>query len=85
MWYAIRSSLLAHPLTPFSGKTAVAVALAHIFGFGHTQSDDVQAKKPAPVFIKNVTKLLEKQDVVIADKFISSSIIFLGPRLTFSL
>ena len=56
----------------FSGKTAVAVALAHIFGFGHTQSDDVQAKKPAPAFIRNVTKLLEKKDVVIADKFVSS-------------
>ncbi|KAJ7255821.1 RNA ligase-domain-containing protein [Mycena haematopus] len=53
---------------PGCGKTAVAVALAHIFGFGHTQSDDVKAKKPAPVFIKNVTDLLKKHDVVIADK-----------------
>lgn len=67
----------------FSGKTAVAVALAHIFGFGHTQSDDVQAKKPAPVFIRNVTKLLEKKDVVIADKFVPS---FFPPyrRIVFS-
>jgi hypothetical protein len=42
----------------------------HIFGFGHTQSDDVRAKKPAPVFIKNVLGLLAKKgvDVVIADK-----------------
>ena len=55
----------------FSGKTAVAVALAHIFGFGHTESDDVQGKKPPPVFIKNVTKLLEKKDMVITDKFVS--------------
>ncbi|KAJ7696944.1 RNA ligase-domain-containing protein [Mycena rosella] len=53
---------------PGCGKTAVAVALAYIFGFGHTQSDDVRAKKPAPVFIKNVTGLLTKYDVVIADK-----------------
>lgn len=59
------------------------MALAHIFGFGHTQSDDVQAKKPAPVFIRNVTKLLEKKDVVIADKFVSS---FFPPyrRIVFS-
>ncbi|KAF7360654.1 tRNA ligase [Mycena venus] len=53
---------------PGCGKTAVAVALSHIFGFGHAQSDDVNAKKPAPIFIKNVTDLLKKHDVVIADK-----------------
>jgi tRNA ligase len=39
-----------------------------MFGFGHTQSDNVKAKKAAPVFIKNVTTLLGKKDVVIADK-----------------
>jgi len=53
------------------GKTAVSVALAHIFGFGHTQSDDVHVKKPAPVFIRNVKSLLESYDVVIADKYVS--------------
>ncbi|KAG7449651.1 uncharacterized protein BT62DRAFT_985206 [Guyanagaster necrorhizus] len=53
---------------PGCGKTTVAVALAHIFGFGHTQSDDVRVKKAAPVFLKNVTSLLGKYDVVIADK-----------------
>lgn len=52
----------------FSGKTTVALALANIFGFGHTQSDDVSAKKPAPIFVKNVQNLLQKHDVVIADK-----------------
>ncbi|KAF8893696.1 RNA ligase-domain-containing protein [Gymnopilus junonius] len=53
---------------PGCGKTAVSVALSHIFGFGHTQSDDVHVKKAAPVFIKNVIELLDKNDVVIADK-----------------
>ncbi|CAK5279331.1 unnamed protein product [Mycena citricolor] len=53
---------------PGSGKTAVAVALTHIFGFGHTQSDDVKAKKAAPIFLKNVNALLTTHDVVIADK-----------------
>jgi len=88
MWYVICYAFVAHTLTRLSGKTAVSVALAHIFGFGHTQSDDVQAKKPAPVFIKNVVKLLERKDVVIADKFVPSSysiIIFLRLRLTCSL
>ncbi|KAJ7641222.1 RNA ligase [Roridomyces roridus] len=53
---------------PGCGKTAVSVALSHIFGFGHTQSDDVLSKKAAPVFVKNVTDLLKTHDVVIADK-----------------
>ena len=53
------------------GKTSVSVALAHIFGFGHTQSDDITAKNKkarAPVFIKKVVDLLDKHNVVIADK-----------------
>ncbi|KAF8132467.1 RNA ligase-domain-containing protein [Boletus edulis] len=53
---------------PGCGKTAVSIALAHLFEFGHTQSDDVQAKKPAPTFLKNVIDLLKQHDVVIADK-----------------
>jgi tRNA ligase len=55
-------------LTSEIGKTSVAVALSHIFGFGHTQSDDIKAKKAAPVFIKNVVRSLANHDVVIADK-----------------
>lgn len=51
-----------------SGKTAVSVALKHLFGFGHVQSDDIQAKKPAPLFLKNVADELKTHDVVIADK-----------------
>jgi tRNA ligase len=60
-----------------SGKTTVSVALAHIFGFGHTQSDDVKQKKAAPVFIKNVTQLLKAHKIVIADKYVLR---FLFPR-----
>ena len=50
------------------GKTTISVALAHLFGFGHTQSDDVGGKKPGPQFVKNVVNLLKNHDVVIADK-----------------
>ncbi|GJJ07053.1 hypothetical protein Clacol_001252 [Clathrus columnatus] len=53
---------------PGCGKTSIAVALKHLFNFGHTQSDDVKAKRPAPIFLKNVADLLRKHDVVIADK-----------------
>lgn len=53
------------------GKTSVSVALVHLFGFGHTQSDDVKSKKSAPQFIKNVKGLLKQHDVVIADKCVN--------------
>lgn len=51
-----------------TGKTAVAVALSHVFGFGHTQSDDIKQKKAAPVFVKNVASLIQEHDVVFADR-----------------
>ncbi|QRW07501.1 tRNA ligase [Ceratobasidium sp. AG-Ba] len=49
-------------------KTAVAIALKHLFDFGHTQSDDVKQKKTGPQFVKNVMDLLKKNDVVFADR-----------------
>lgn len=51
-----------------AGKTAIAVALTSLFGFAHTQSDDVKEKKSAKHFESNVAKLLEKELVVIADR-----------------
>ncbi|KAF9447346.1 hypothetical protein P691DRAFT_802577 [Macrolepiota fuliginosa MF-IS2] len=53
---------------PGCGKTSVGIALTHLFGFGHTQSDNIKAKKAAPAFLKNVGNLLVKHDIVIADK-----------------
>lgn len=53
---------------PGVGKTTISVALTHLFGFGHTQSDDVPGKKSGPQFVKNVVNLLKTHDVVIADK-----------------
>jgi tRNA ligase len=50
------------------GKTSVSVAIEHLFGFGHTQSDDAHANGDAPPFIHNVAELLKTYDVVIADK-----------------
>ncbi|KAI5476406.1 tRNA ligase [Pseudohyphozyma bogoriensis] len=50
------------------GKTALALALAKLFGWGHTQSDDFIMKKSGPHFIKSVRELLGKNQVVIADK-----------------
>jgi tRNA ligase len=44
------------------------VALTHLFGFAHTQSDDVKEKKAAKHFEANVAKLLKDNSVVFADK-----------------
>ena len=64
---------------PFEiGKTSVSLALAHIFGFGHTQSDDVHVKKSAPAFIKNVVDLLRRHDVVIADKCVINISVYIS-------
>ncbi|KAI9511017.1 RNA ligase-domain-containing protein [Russula earlei] len=53
---------------PGAGKTSISVALAELFHFGHTQSDDIPVKRSAPLFIQNVKELLQEYDVVIADK-----------------
>ncbi|KAG9086894.1 hypothetical protein FRC07_012960, partial [Ceratobasidium sp. 392] len=53
---------------PGSGKTAIAIALTHLFGFAHTQSDDVKQKKTGPKFVQNIMDLLKKNDVVFADR-----------------
>ncbi|KAH8831120.1 RNA ligase-domain-containing protein [Flagelloscypha sp. PMI_526] len=54
---------------PGSGKTSVAIALKHLFGFAHTQSDDVKSKKQtAETFLRNVLNSLWTHNVVIADK-----------------
>ncbi|KZT66611.1 hypothetical protein DAEQUDRAFT_752049 [Daedalea quercina L-15889] len=65
---AFGKTIIVPVAVPGVGKTSVAVALSHLFGFGHTQSDDVKVKKAAPIFIKNVVGLLKNHDVVIADK-----------------
>jgi tRNA ligase len=54
---------------PGCGKTALGVALTHLFkGIGHTQSDDVQTKRTGPTFLRNITNALDEHDVVFADR-----------------
>ena len=61
-----RSSLTV--LMAMSGKTLLGVALGKLFGFGHTQSDDVTAKKAAPTFLKNIVAIFKDHDTVYADR-----------------
>lgn len=63
-----RKTIILPVAIPGCGKTAVSVALTSLFNFGHTQSDDIQAKKSSSSFIKNVVSLLKHHDIVIADK-----------------
>lgn len=64
--------ILYHVTKPFIfdiiGKTTIAVALSHLFQFGHTQSDDIKSKKSAPAFEKNIVELLKVRNIVIADR-----------------
>ena len=60
----------------------VSIALKTLFGFGHIQSDDIKAKKTAPIFVKKVVEELRSHDVVIADRFVLKLIIIATPFLT---
>lgn len=46
----------------------IGIALSALFGFAHTQSDDIIAKKAAKHFEADVAKLLRDNEVVYADK-----------------
>jgi tRNA ligase len=54
-----------------SGKSTLAKELLRIYGadvFCHIQSDDIKAKRPAPIFVKTVIEAFQKHDCVYADK-----------------
>jgi tRNA splicing ligase len=50
------------------GKTTLAVALVHLFGWGHVQNDNIQGKGRPPRFTKEVLTQLEQKPVVFADR-----------------
>lgn len=61
-------SLTRFHLLRLAGKTAIGLVLSRLFGFGHSQSDDVTTKKTASTFNKNVGDMLQTHDVVYADR-----------------
>ncbi|KZO94493.1 hypothetical protein CALVIDRAFT_546271 [Calocera viscosa TUFC12733] len=63
-----KKTILVPIAIPGCGKTSVGVALKALYSIRHTQSDDIQASKTAPLFIKAVTGLLGTKDVVFADR-----------------
>lgn len=50
------------------GKTTIAVALTHLFNWGHVQNDNIQGKGRPPRFTKEVLTQLEDLPVVFADR-----------------
>ncbi|KAI9644878.1 tRNA ligase [Ciborinia camelliae] len=50
------------------GKTTIALALAHLFGWGHVQNDNITGKNRPPRFTKEVLTQLEEKPVVFADR-----------------
>ncbi|KAM0254532.1 hypothetical protein ACHAQJ_006692 [Trichoderma viride] len=58
-------------LTPIAtlgrGKTTLALALTHLFGWGHIQNDNISGKGRSPRFVKAVMDQLKEHPVVFAD------------------
>ncbi|KAH6609853.1 trna ligase [Trichoderma cornu-damae] len=59
-------------LTPIAtlgcGKTTLALALAHLFNWGHIQNDNISGKGRPPRFVKAVMDQLKDHAVVFADR-----------------
>lgn len=59
-------------LTPIAtigcGKTTVALALTHLFGWGHIQNDNITGSKRPPRFVKAILDTLQDHKAVIADR-----------------
>ncbi|KAF7951065.1 uncharacterized protein EAE97_002616 [Botrytis byssoidea] len=50
------------------GKTTIALALTHLFGWGHVQNDNITGKGRPPRFTKEILTQLEEKPVVFADR-----------------
>ncbi|KAG6009484.1 hypothetical protein E4U43_008711 [Claviceps pusilla] len=50
------------------GKTTLALALTHLFGWGHIQNDNISGKARPPRFVRAVLEELHNHPVVFADR-----------------
>ncbi|KAF7562036.1 hypothetical protein G7046_g2081 [Stylonectria norvegica] len=50
------------------GKTTIALALTHLFGWGHVQNDNISGKGRPPRFTKAALDLLQDHAAVVADR-----------------
>ncbi|TDZ71957.1 tRNA ligase [Colletotrichum trifolii] len=63
-----RDVILCPIATIGCGKTTIAVALTHLFNWGHVQNDNISGKGRPPRFTKAVLDQLKDHPVVIADR-----------------
>ncbi|KAH7310404.1 RNA ligase-domain-containing protein [Stachybotrys elegans] len=63
-----RDVILCPIATIGCGKTTIALALAHLFGWGHVQNDNISGKARPPKFTKAVLDQLKEAPVVVADR-----------------
>ncbi|OQD77906.1 hypothetical protein PENDEC_c002G01539 [Penicillium decumbens] len=64
-----RNVILAPIASLGCGKTTVALALVHLFGWGHVQNDNIPKQKNKPKkFAFEITKAMSEAPVVIADR-----------------
>jgi tRNA ligase len=63
-----RNIILVPIATIGCGKTTLAVALSHLFEWGHVQNDNITGKGRPPRFTKEVLTQLEDKPVVFADR-----------------
>ncbi|OQO12175.1 hypothetical protein B0A48_02816 [Cryoendolithus antarcticus] len=65
----VKDIVLVPVATIGCGKTTVALALVHLFGWGHVQNDNVTVKKGKPqAFANACTHTLEEAPAMIADR-----------------
>ncbi|KAL7801266.1 tRNA ligase [Trichoderma aethiopicum] len=60
--------ILAPIATLGCGKTTLALALTHLFGWGHIQNDNISGKGRPPRFVKAILDQLKDRPVVFADR-----------------
>ncbi|TFB02626.1 tRNA ligase 1 [Trichoderma ghanense] len=60
--------ILAPIATIGCGKTTLALALTHLFGWGHIQNDNISGKGRPPRFVKAIMDQLKDHPVVFADR-----------------
>lgn len=63
-----RNIILVPIATIGCGKTTIAIALSHLFDWGHVQNDNITGKGRPPRFTKEVLAQLEDKNVVFADR-----------------
>lgn len=65
----VRNNVILVPIATIGcGKTTIAIALQHLFNWGHVQNDNIVGKARPPRFTREVLTQLEENSVVFADR-----------------